>query len=69
MTSTYSLRNVECYLVVGEQLLKFGKKEDLDTRKLIYRILSYILDPNIYRVNSFSFRERSAVLLKCIEKS
>lgn len=68
MTSTYSLRNVECYLVVGEQLLKFAKKEDLDTRKLIYRILSYILDPNLYRVNSFSFRDRSAILLKCIEK-
>lgn len=68
MTSTYSLRNVECYFVVGEQLLKFAEKEDLDTRKLTYRILSYILDPNIYKVNSFSFRERSVILLKCIEK-
>ncbi|MEA5046221.1 MAG: glycosyltransferase [Petrimonas sp.] len=68
MTSTYSLRNVECYSVVAEQLINFAKKKDPDTRKLIYRILSYILDPNIYRVNSFSFRERSTVLLKCIEK-
>lgn len=68
MTSTYSLKNAECYLVVSEQLLKFAENEDVHTRKLIHGLLSYILNPNIYRANILSFRERRTIFMKCIGK-
>ena len=66
MTSTYSLRNVNSYLIVAEQLLLFANKADKHARGLIDELLSYILNPNIYRANALSFRERGSIFLKCL---
>ncbi|MEA5129460.1 MAG: glycosyltransferase [Proteiniphilum sp.] len=68
MTKQYSMKNVNCYLVVSEQLLNFTKYKNIQEKILIDRLLSYILDPNIYRANILSFRERKNIFLKCIRK-
>ncbi len=66
MTSSYSLKNVNSYLVVGEQLLLFSRNLKGNGAKLVYRLISYILDPNIYRANILPFRERREIFRSCI---
>lgn len=68
MTSKYSMKNVWSYLTVGEQLLFFAKNQGADNQFLTQRLISYILDPNIYRANKLTFRERIFILRKCIDK-
>lgn len=68
MTSKYSMKNVGSYLIVGEQLLLFAKRQDTENQFLTYRLISYILDPNIYRANNLTFSERISVFRKSIDK-
>lgn len=66
MTSQYTLKNANSYLIVGEQLLSFSKNLDATGKSLVHRIISYVLDPNIYRANILPMRERLYVFYKCI---
>lgn len=68
MTSKYSMKNVGSYLIVGEQLLLFAKRQDTENQFLTYWLISYILDPNIYRANNLTFSERISVFRKSIDK-
>lgn len=68
MTKRYSMRNMNSYLTVGDQLHRFARNKDKNTIDLTYRLLSYILDPNIYRANIFSFRERWGIFLHCVRE-
>lgn len=68
MTSKYSMKNVGSYLIVGEQLLLFAKSQDAENQFLTHRLISYILDPNIYRANNLTFSERLSVFRKSIDK-
>ncbi|MFA5650342.1 MAG: glycosyltransferase [Proteiniphilum sp.] len=68
MTKRYAMRNVTSYLVVVEQLILFSYgKNDALVRQL-NRLITYILDPNIYRANSFSLKKRLLVFKNCFTK-
>ena len=66
MTSQYTLKNVNSYLIVCGQLLIFSRNLDPTEKSLVHRLISYVLDPNIYRANILPFRERVYVFNKCI---
>lgn len=68
MTTRYTIKNVDCYLVVTEQLLLFVRGKDPQSKRLIKRVVSYILDPNIYRANILTFRERFNIFIRCFCK-
>jgi len=66
MTSQYTLKNVNSYLIVCDQLLIFSGNLAANEKLLVHRIISYVLDPNIYRANILPFRERAYIFHKCI---
>lgn len=68
MTKNYTMKNVDSYLVVAEQLIHFAKNKDNQSKKLVHMLVRYILGPNIYKANVFSTRVRFSVIMKCLSK-
>jgi glycosyltransferase involved in cell wall biosynthesis len=68
MTKQYTIRNVDCYLVVTEQLVLFARDKDIHSKQLINKLIAYILDPNIYRANTFTLGERFSIFVRCLCK-
>jgi glycosyltransferase involved in cell wall biosynthesis len=68
MTKRYSMRNVTSYLVVAEQLILFSRAKGNELVWLIDRLISYILDPNIYKANRFSLKDRVSIFTRCLNK-
>lgn len=70
MTRKYSMWNVSCYFVVAEQLILFsrGRDGDNELEQLVDRLLTYILDPNIYKANSLALKNRLSIFKHCLKK-
>ncbi|WP_298651187.1 glycosyltransferase [uncultured Proteiniphilum sp.] len=68
MTKQYAMKNVDSYLVVTEQLLLFAQGKDIQSKQLINKLIAYILDPNIYRANILTFKERFRIFGRCFYK-
>lgn len=68
MTRRYSMKNVTSYLVVTEQLILFSHGKDNELVQLVSRLLTYILDPNIYKANGLALKDRLSIFIHCLKK-
>ncbi|NCD08673.1 MAG: glycosyltransferase [Negativicutes bacterium] len=68
MTRKYSMKNVNSYLVVVEQLKNFSNVDERKTTDLVDLLIAYILDPNIYKANTLSFKDRIFIFKRCFVK-
>lgn len=68
MTRKYSMKNVNSYLVVVEQLKNFSNVDERKTTYLVDMLIAYILDPNIYKANTLSFKDRIFIFKRCFVK-
>lgn len=68
MTRRYSIKNVNSYLVVVDQLRNFSNRDNSKSTFLVNRLVKYILDPNIYKANTLPFKDRIFIFKHCLDK-
>lgn len=64
MTSRFTWRNMEGYLTVARELLRYGTNQSEEIRQTIDRLLSQMLDAAVWHAHMMSLRDRIRTLYR-----
>ena len=67
-TNSFSLRNINGYFTVIDQLFLSKKKYDRNAIRVIDKLVNYIINPVIYNAHSLPLQQRMNVLARCVKK-
>lgn len=68
MTTKMTFWNVECYFIVVDELTKFIKEKDNETKQTTNRYLSRMINAVIYKSHKLSFKDRLKVARYALTK-